>query len=278
MDWTREEVEAIVADYLRMLTLELSGQSYSKAEHNRRLQTLLPSRTKAAIEYKHGNISAVLKELGYPRIEGYKPLSHAQRGLLTDVVIARVPGDQTLDRAILAAVEQPAVAPVLTDFSNVLTVAPTRNLHASEALPPIERIGVKRDYFQRESQNRLLGLAGEELVLQLEKWRLQRCGCEKLANEVEHVSQTRGDGLGYDIRSFESNGDERLIEVKTTTFGMETPFFVTKGELSLSIERPQNFRLYRVFDFRKTPRLFTLNGPIERHCDLDPVTYRATFG
>ena len=35
MDWTREEVEAIVADYLKMLTLELAGQSYNKTEHRK---------------------------------------------------------------------------------------------------------------------------------------------------------------------------------------------------------------------------------------------------
>lgn len=28
-DWSREEVEACVADYLRMLTLQLNGQRYS---------------------------------------------------------------------------------------------------------------------------------------------------------------------------------------------------------------------------------------------------------
>ena len=43
MEWTREEIEAIVADYLHMLTLELSGQAYSKADHRRRLLPLLNS-------------------------------------------------------------------------------------------------------------------------------------------------------------------------------------------------------------------------------------------
>jgi hypothetical protein len=38
MDWTREEVEAIVADYLEMLTLELLGQKFNKTEHRRNLQ------------------------------------------------------------------------------------------------------------------------------------------------------------------------------------------------------------------------------------------------
>ena len=33
MDWSRVEVEAIVADYLKMLTLELAGQRYNKTTH-----------------------------------------------------------------------------------------------------------------------------------------------------------------------------------------------------------------------------------------------------
>ena len=40
-DWTREEVEVIVADYLAMLADELSGRPYVKAEHRRRLMPLL---------------------------------------------------------------------------------------------------------------------------------------------------------------------------------------------------------------------------------------------
>ena len=34
-DWTRDEVEATVADYFAMLDLELQAEAYSKAAHNR---------------------------------------------------------------------------------------------------------------------------------------------------------------------------------------------------------------------------------------------------
>jgi hypothetical protein len=34
-DWTRTEVEAIVADYFAMLTDELRGEEVNKAAHNR---------------------------------------------------------------------------------------------------------------------------------------------------------------------------------------------------------------------------------------------------
>lgn len=51
-DWTRDEVEATVADYFAMLELELSAEPYSKADHNRALQVRI-GRSKGSIEFKH---------------------------------------------------------------------------------------------------------------------------------------------------------------------------------------------------------------------------------
>jgi hypothetical protein len=53
MDWSREEVEGIVADYLQMLTMELAGQSFNKTQHRRCLQGKLNGRSDASIEFKH---------------------------------------------------------------------------------------------------------------------------------------------------------------------------------------------------------------------------------
>lgn len=136
---------------------------------------------------------------------------------------------------------------------------------------------VKRDYLEREAQNQSLGLAGEKFIVQFEHWRLNQLGQSKLADKVEHVARTKGDGLGYDVLSFESDGAERLIEVKTTTFGRDTPFFVTRGELALSHQAREQFHLYRLFEFRKSPRLFDLRGSLDQHCLLDPVTFKASF-
>ena len=277
MDWTREEVEAIAADYLLMLTLELSGQKYSKAEHRRHLQTKLQRRSEGSVEFKHCNISAVMIDLGFPSIRGYQPRGNYQR-LLAEVVEARIGSKPSLDQAALSAVQQPAVAPIQTEFSNVKTGPPTRQHRAAEPAATYLRRAVKRDYLEREAHNQSLGLAGEQFVVQFEHWRLNQLGLSKLADRVDHVSQTKGDGLGYDVLSFEADGRERLIEVKTTSFARETPFFVTKGELALSHEAPDQFRLYRLFEFRQTPRLFELSGALAQHCDLDPITYRASFG
>jgi hypothetical protein len=87
--WSREEVEATVADYFHMLTLALAGQQYNKTGHRRALMKKLDERTEGSVELKHQNISAVLNELGYPYIPGYKPLGNYQ-SLLFDVIADRL--------------------------------------------------------------------------------------------------------------------------------------------------------------------------------------------
>lgn len=84
-EWTRDEVETIVADYFAMLQAELSGKLYSKADHNRRLQRRI-ARNKGSIEFKHQNISAVLLNFRQPFIPGYLPRQNYQR-LLEQVVL-----------------------------------------------------------------------------------------------------------------------------------------------------------------------------------------------
>lgn len=276
MDWSREEVEAIVADYLEMLTLELAGQKYSKTMHRQNLQKKLQDRSEPSIEFKHCNISAVMRDLGFPPIPGYKPRSNYQ-ALLATIAMEQVRSKPALDSVALAAVQQPAFLPTLTDFAKVKSEAPYGQHRAAEPYNPLLFKAVKRDYLEREAQNQSLGLAGEEFIVKFEHWRLIALGQPRLADKVDHVSQSKGDGLGYDVLSFDGDGKERFIEVKTTTFGRDTPFFVSRGELALSSGAKEQFHLYRLFEFRKAPRLFDLRGALDQHCVLDPITYRASF-
>lgn len=62
--WSNTEVELIVADYFNMLSAELAGEIYSKADHRKNILPLLNVRSEGSIEYKHQNISAVLANLG----------------------------------------------------------------------------------------------------------------------------------------------------------------------------------------------------------------------
>lgn len=275
-DWSQLEVDACVADYLAMLTLELNGQRYSKTDHARILLQKLDGRSRPSLEFKHCNISAVLLTLGYPYINGYKPRGNFQ-SLLLDSVEAQLPANIALHDAAQAAVMRPAL--VTPASSDIWVPAPPFARHSGIRETPAQydalRSTVKRDYLAQEARNRSLGRAGELLVLDLETRRLQAAGKRGLSNRVEHVAATRGDGLGYDVLSFENDGRERLIEVKTTTFGKLTPFYVSRNELARSDTDAPNYHLYRLFDFRSKARLFELPGAIRAACALEPVSFLA---
>lgn len=277
-DWSRLEVEACVADYLAMLTLELNGQSYSKAGHARALMQRLDGRSRQSVEFKHCNISAVLLELGYPTINGYKPRSNFQRVLL-DVVEAQVQTHTALQDAAQAFVLKPAIASAASIDRATWVPAPSPSRVREVPANYAPRFSpARRDYLAQEARNRSLGRAGELFVMELEARRLHAAGRKALSERIEHVAATRGDGLGFDVLSFEDDGRERLIEVKTTAFGELTPFFVSRNELARSEADASHYHLYRVFDFRDRARLFQLPGAIAASCALEPTTYLARIG
>lgn len=277
-DWSREEVEAAVADYFDMLAKEISGIPYNKAEHNRRLQKILRTRSRGSIEFKHQNITAVLIELGFANIPGYKPRFNYQ-DLLRIVVEVRLAGDISIQAAAQIAVEKPVEnPPTVSDILSILVPPPTRDNEPPKFrdTPRAARKPMLRNYLETESRNRSLGLAGEEFIMRYEHERLWRAGKRKLAERVDHVAKTKGDGLGYDIRSFAENGDERLIEVKTTRYGALTPFFASRNEVNVSEDYVESYQLYRLFQFSKQPQLFVLDGSLRHSCALEPSQFSAT--
>jgi hypothetical protein len=73
-----------------------------------------------------------------------------------------------------------------------------------------------------------------------------------------------------------ADDSERFIEVKTTGVGRHFPFYVTANELRCSEDRPGQFRLCRVFDFGRNPRVYVVTGALSREFLLEPVKYRAS--
>lgn len=275
--WSDIEVEAIVADYFDMLRRELAGQAYSKAAHRRALLQLLNGRSEQSIEFKHCNISAVLHDLGHIAIDGYKPRSNYQE-LLRERVVDRLVVDASLRSLELAAVDQPVHSNELVPLDLEFVDPPRRSelptrTYERPAGRAVGRLGI--DYLERESRNASLGLAGEKLVLELEHKRLWKAGKRDLANRVEHVSTSRGDGIGYDIHSFDNNGSDRLIEVKTTRFGQLTPFYASAGEVSASEREGDRYHLYRLFKFGVAPKIFYLRGSLRLNSELIPTMFRA---
>tara|TARA_R110000787_G_scaffold47176_6_gene114288 strand:+ start:2434 stop:3273 length:840 start_codon:yes stop_codon:yes gene_type:complete len=276
-DWTRLEVEAVVEDYLAMLSAELSGTPYNKSAHRRALLLQLNNRSESSVEFKHANISAALVDVGFPYINGYKPRFNYQQ-LLADVLSVQLSADAALHQIASASADQPMAVPEVEDILAVLEKRPaiateSSQISESVALP----IRPATNYIEREARNRSLGKAGEYFAINFERARLIHAGCERLAAKIEHTAVVKGDSEGYDILSYEASGAERLIEVKTTKYGNLTPFFVSSNEVATSTRNATRYQVYRLFTFQTSPRLFVLPGAIADSCLLTPKSYLASI-
>jgi hypothetical protein len=132
----------------------------------------------------------------------------------------------------------------------------------------------------RESKNKELGDAGEELVVANEKRILAQSGYEDLAKKVRHVAKIEGDGAGYDVLSFTIQGQEKYIEVKTTRGLASSSFFITCNELKTSERLDSDFYVYRVYEYVDTSRsgkYFVIRGNLRDALKLTPTAYRATL-
>jgi hypothetical protein len=227
-------------------------------------------RTHRSVEFKHQNISAVLDELGMPWIPGYKPKRNYQ-----NAIFGAIDRYLTTHPAILHSV---ATSPATPVAPSEIFVSPPALVPASEKIPePLRRLVRKFDPVERDLRNWSLGKAGEEFVVDVERCQLTGADRSDLARKVRWVAAEDGDGAGYDVLSFDATGCERLLEVKTTNGSARTPFFLTRNECDLAAERPQDWRIYRVYLFAKEPRIFTIAPPLEKALNLRPETWRASF-
>lgn len=274
-DWSDIEVELIVADYFAMLAQELKGEVYNKTAYRKVLSPKLNGRSDGSIEFKHQNISAALVDLGKPYIKGYKPRGNYQEKLIQHLSIY-LDRNTLLEPLFLTFSDEAVPVPVIKDFAHLVESPPVRENMAKELKAKYNRRPVKINYLEREQQNSALGKAGEEYVLEYEKWRLQQEGKAHLIDKIEWVSKF-DDSAGYDIHSFNADGTERLIEVKTTKLSKETPFFFSKAEYECSKTNTSAYHLYRLFDFNENPRMFIHQGSFDDFCKVEPTMYKGSF-
>ena len=269
------KTHAVVRDYCSALAARLRGRSPPSGWLGRREGRSDGDETRR----QYQQISAILIGHGLPYLVEYQPsanysaslrqaLEHYLRNngeLITlmesDVDAAPATAATVRDREldeILRAPPQPGEMPTAPDEGDDASLL----------------TGV--DYLGREQRNRALAGAGQTFVVALEQRRLIEAGCEIFADHVEHVSAEYGEGLGYDIHSYEVDGRDRLITVKTTRFRKETPFYVASNEVAVSARYRERFWLYRVYNFRDTPYVYHLNGPLAERFRLKPHEYSAT--
>lgn len=212
----------------------------------------------------------MLDELGIPWIKGYRPKLNYQNAIF-DAIDRYLTVSPAFVQTSLRAI------PVVASPSPIFVAPPTPTALVGPIPPRLRRLVQKFDPVERDRRNRTLGKAGEEFVLKLEQRRLAEADRSDLARKVRWVAAEDGDGAGYDVLSFEANGRESLIEVKTTNGSARTPFYLSRNEREVAAERPQDWRIYRVHLFAQGPRVFTIAPPLEHAVNLSPETWRAFF-
>ncbi|TXG76357.1 DUF3883 domain-containing protein [Candidatus Dojkabacteria bacterium] len=136
-----------------------------------------------------------------------------------------------------------------------------KHLIEKETLPPevTYRVPRKIDWDEITKGRRLTGITGEEIVLAIEKDYLCSLGREDLAEKILHTAKERGDGAGYDISSFFSDGRKKYIEVKATKNSLDSAYYISRNELGFLRDNPETSFVYRV--------LISENSPEEHHLE-----------
>jgi hypothetical protein len=143
--------------------------------------------------------------------------------------------------------------------------------------PPVQTFvfaGTEIDWVAVTTENIQLGAAGELMVVEYEKEMLRRAGRPHLAAKVTKVA----DGNGYDILSWTVKETEKYIEVKTTAGSKESPFPISANEITFSRQHPEQYYLYRLFNFiaGKSPAQFIeYVGGIDGLFHFEPILFKA---
>lgn len=139
---------------------------------------------------------------------------------------------------------------------------------------------VKIDFNKMNEAKTDFGKKCEEIIYEYEKQRLRQEGREDEANKVIWASKEIGDGLGYDIESYENHDgtyEKIYIEVKGTDKKDSEPFDVTINEVLVSEKYKEYYYIYRIAKVNtKNPVFYKVRGSISENFELTAVKFKAT--
>ena len=171
-----------------------------------------------------------------------------------------------LDQAVLVA------TPTTTEINETSVLSTELTISADQ----VSFRGRTVNFIQNGIDNKRLGDLGELWVMKYEIEKLQNTKKHNLVDQIKHTSKDEGDGTGFDIQSFDINGNKIFIEVKTTKGRQNSTFFVTRNELERSKIEKNNYYLYRLYNYNEqteTADLLIIQGDLTNICEF-PTTYK----
>lgn len=135
-------------------------------------------------------------------------------------------------------------------------------------------IAKKIDFEKVQKSRNRTGQIGELIVFDMLNEEAKQNGLKS----PEHVSITRGDGLGYDILAFDEAGNEIHIEVKTSKDKYADGFDISSNEVAASQVKDIIYKIYRIYKLNtktKECKLQIYEGSIsDEKCKLVPTQFK----
>jgi len=133
------------------------------------------------------------------------------------------------------------------------------------------------DFEKENKKHRRLGERGEVIVLNVERDFLKEKD-KALAKRIRQISK-ENTSAGYDILSFEEDGQNKYIEVKSTNNSPSSTvnFLITSNEYEKAKEL-KNYYIYIVFNVKsEKPKIWRLRNPFslqDKGLTLTPISFR----
>jgi len=165
---------------------------------------------------------------------------------------------------------------VSTATAKEITEINTLSTELSTSTEQLSFRGRTVNYIQNSIDNKRTGDLGELWVMRHEIEKLKQANKHNLIDQIKHTSKDEGDGTGFDIQSFDLEGNKIFIEVKTTKGRKNSTFFVTRNELERSKIEKDNYYIYRLYNYNETTEssdLLIIKGDLTNLCE-HPTTYK----
>tara|TARA_Y100000994_G_scaffold122583_1_gene100649 strand:- start:140 stop:1372 length:1233 start_codon:yes stop_codon:yes gene_type:complete len=165
------------------------------------------------------------------------------------------------------------------------------NYEIKEFIPNFKRTEIKTSNKEKGKNNsnnnrenyslpsKKVGNAGEEHVYNFEFNYLSKIGRSDLASKIVKQYEDLTNFPGYDIQSFDDQGNKVYIEVKSTKSEKRDSFEISRNEIKSARKYKNKYFIYQVVNALKDPKILRkIKDPISyvdrNEIDLDPWIYQ----
>ena len=136
--------------------------------------------------------------------------------------------------------------------------------------------------FKPSMPSKKVGDAGEDYVYRFEKNKLEKLGLNELSEKIVKQYENLSSFPGYDIQSFDEEGNKIFIEVKSTKGKNKNYFEISDNEIKAAKEHGDAYYIYQVTNALTDPKISTVISNLFDYKDkkkikIDPLIYKVSF-